>query len=211
MGDSGPRAKALRPFLFAVEVRLAELVLESGKRPRTVRPSHRSWTAAKQKAFLEALAESCNVKLAAKKAGVSTSMAYVRRGRDANFRAGWDRALATGYAQLEMMLLERALHGVEKTVIARDGTRTVMREYSDRAALALLRMHRENASYADESVDDAEWQEARERIVERLTRIRERDAIETKSADVAALIGWALKNPSTAFSGPPPLQMQGRN
>ena len=101
---------------------MSELVLESGKRVRRVRPSHRSWTAARQRAFVEALGESCNVKLAARKAGVSTSQAYVRRARDAGFRAGWDRALATGYAQLEMVMLERALHGVEKTVIARDGS-----------------------------------------------------------------------------------------
>jgi hypothetical protein len=169
------------------------LILEGGKRARAVRPSYRSWTTAKQRAFLEALAECCNVKLAAKKAKVSTSMAYVRRGRDASFRVGWDRALATGFAQLEMMLLERALHGVEKTVIARDGTKTVMREYSDRVALALLRMHRDNASCADESVDDREWEEARDRIVERLQRLREQGEVETKGVDIAALIGWALR------------------
>lgn len=191
---------------------MGELVLEGGKRVRKVAPSHRSWTPAKQKAFLEALGECCNVKLAAKKAGVSTSQAYVRRGKDASFRAGWDRALSTGYAQLEMMLLERALHGVEKTVIARDGTRTVMREYSDRVALALLRMHRENAAFADENVQDAEFEEARERIVERLQRLREQDEIETKGVvDRVELIGWALKNPSTSCAGSPPQRLLGRN
>ena len=172
---------------------MAEYVLEGGARVRRVRPSYRSWTAAKQKAFLEALAASCNVKLAAKKAGVSTSMAYVRRNRDATFRAGWDQALATGYAQLEMMLLERALHGVEKTVIGRDGSKTVMREYSDRVALALLRMHRDSAALADEAGQDAEHVEARERIVERLQRLRDQDAIETKCVDSAELIAWAVR------------------
>ena len=152
------------------------LILESGTRVRRIRRSHRSWTEAKRTAFLEALAECCNVKLAAKMAGVSTSRAYALRDQDAAFRAGWERALATGFAQLEMMLLERALHGVEKTVTAANGTVTVMREYSDRVALALLRMHREQASLANEDVDDGEWQEARERIVARLQRIRERDA-----------------------------------
>ena len=153
-----------------------KLVLERGKRVRKVERSPRSWTPARQKAFLMALGESCNVKLAARKAGLSTSRAYARRAMDASFRAGWDQALATGYAQLEMMLLERAMHGVEKKVTARDGTTTVMRQYSDRVALALLRMHRENASYATESVDDREWQEARERIIERLQRLREQQA-----------------------------------
>ena len=152
------------------------LVLESGTRVRRIRSSQRSWTPAKRTAFFEALAETCNVKLAAKMAGVSTSRAYTLRDQDAAFRAGWERALATGFAQLEMMLLERALHGVEKTVTRRDGTVTIMREYSDRVALALLRMHREQASLANEEPDEGEWQEARERIVARLQRIRERDA-----------------------------------
>jgi hypothetical protein len=151
------------------------LVLEGGARKRKVRPSYRSWTATKARAFLRALAESCNVKLAAKMAKVSTSSVYDRRSKHASFRAAWDNALATGYAQLELMLLERALHGVEKVVITRDGTKTVMREYSDRVALALLRMHRDTAKLADEPVDDMEYEEAKERIIARLDRLRERD------------------------------------
>jgi hypothetical protein len=151
------------------------LVLESGKRRRQVRPSHRSWTPAKERKFLEGLATSCNVKLAARTAKVSTSAAYVRRTRNATFRAAWESALASGYAQLELVMLERALHGVEKVVIARDGTKTVMREYSDRVALALLRMHRDTARIADEPVEDMEFEEAKERIVARLERLRERE------------------------------------
>ena len=73
------------------------------------------------------------------------------------------------------MLLERALHGVEKVVIARDGTKTVMREYSDRVALALLRMHRDTAKIADEPIDDMEYEEARDRVIARLERLREQE------------------------------------
>jgi hypothetical protein len=151
------------------------LILEGGKRKRQVRPSHRSWTPAKERAFLRALAESCNVKLAARTAKVSTSSVYDRRSKQASFRASWDKALAAGYAQLELMLLERSLHGVEKVVVARDGTKTVMREYSDRVALALLRMHRDTARLADEAIDDVEFEEAKDRIIARLERLRERD------------------------------------
>ena len=151
------------------------LVLEGGARKRKVKASHRSWTKAKEGAFLGALAECCNVKLAAKTAKVSTSSVYDRRSKHASFRVAWDNALATGYAQLELMLLERALHGVEKVVVARDGTRTLMREYSDRVALALLRMHRDTIKLADETVNDGEYEEAKERIVARLDRLRERE------------------------------------
>ena len=170
------------------------LLLGGRKRPQVREAEGRSWTPRKERAFLASLVETCNVKLSAKRAGVSANCVYERRNRNASFRLSWDRALATGYVQLELMMLERALHGVEKTVIARDGTTRVMREYSDRTALALLRMHRENAAVANESVDDGEWQEARDRIVARLQRIRERDEkIETKSArDRLALIRWGL-------------------
>lgn len=170
------------------------LQLGGSKRPQMREPEGRSWTARKERLFLLSLAETCNVKLSAKRAGVSHNCVYERRNKNASFRASWDSALATGYAQLEMMMLERALHGVEKTVVARDGTTVVMREYSDRTALALLRMHRENVAIANESVDDGEWQEARDRIVARLQRIRERDEeIETKSAvERVELIRWSL-------------------
>ena len=178
-----------------VEVQMPELRLEGVKRVRQVRTNSRSWNATKERAFLASLTATCNVRLSAKKAGVSHDRVYDRRNRNASFRASWDAALATGYAQLEMMMLERALHGVEKKVVGRDGSTTVMREYSDRTALALLRMHRDNANFANESVDEGEWKDARDRIVERLTRLRERDAapVETKAArDRIALIGWAL-------------------
>lgn len=151
------------------------LLLGGSKKPQVREAEGRSWTARKERTFLESLAETCNVKLSAKRAGVSHNCVYVRRNRNASFRASWDAALATGYAQLELMMLERALHGVEKTIVTRDGTTTTMREYSDRTALALLRMHRESAAIANETVDDGEWQEARDRIVARLERIRERD------------------------------------
>lgn len=156
-------------------VHFPTLVLEGRKRVRKVRPSRSSWTKAKERTFIAALAESCNVKLAAKTAKVSASAIYVRRSRDASFRRSWDQAIATGYAQLEMMMLERALHGVEKTIVLKNGETKVMREYSDRVGLALLRMHRESAAAADESVDTEDYQEACERIMARLDRLRERE------------------------------------
>lgn len=154
---------------------MVELLLEGRKRMRKIAPSRRSWTKAKERAFIAALADSCNVKLAAKKAGVSASAIYVRRSRDASFRRAWDQALAAGYAQLEMMMLERALHGVEKLIVLKSGETQVMREYSDRVGLALLRMHRDSAGAAEESVDPEDYSEACERIIGRLGRLRERE------------------------------------
>ena len=159
---------------------------------RTGRSS--DWTREMANRFCEVLADSCNVTLAAAAIGRSISNIYKQRSKDASFRASWDAALAIGYSQLELMLLERALHGVEKSVTARDGTTTLMREYPDRVALTLLRMHRENAAIADQTTDAVEYEEARDRIVARLERLRERETgVETKAAsNAAALIRWGL-------------------
>ena len=171
------------------------LTIDGGERPQMRARDSRSWTKAKERSFFETLAESCNVKFAAKAAGISASAVYVRRGRDASFRQAWDRALAIGYAQLELVMLERALHGVEKIVVARDGSQSVMRDYSDRVGLALLRMHRDSAAIADEDHGPEEVAEAAERILSRLKKIGERSTVETKAApDLRiALIAWGLK------------------
>lgn len=176
------------------------LVLDGGTRPRQRRAASDSWTAAKEQAFLAALAGSCNVKLAAKAAGVSTSAIYVRRSKDATFRRGWDRALAAGYAALEMMMLERALHGVEKTVIRKNGESEVMRDYSDRTGLALLRLHRDTAYDADEEADPSAVGEAAARIMARLAKLQPGagtgavgETVETKArVDALDLIRWAF-------------------
>lgn len=193
-------ANKAKPLAKAAMEGQRGLGVDGKSRPRVRRQAKRTWTKAKERAFFAMLAESCNVLMAAKAAGVRPQRAYDRRAADASFRASWDRALAEGYRSLELMMLQRALHGVEKTVVARDGTTTVMREYSDRVALALLRMHRETAQFADERIDETECDDARERIVERLARIRARDeeeedkAFETKAAvDRIALIRRALR------------------
>lgn len=159
---------------------------------RTGRPS--DWTVAMADRFCEVLADSCNVTLAAAAIGRSISNIYKQRSKNASFRTAWDAALAMGYSRLELMLLERALHGVEKTVTKADGTTTVMREYPDRVALTLLRLHRDNAAIADQTVDDAEFEEARDRIMARLERLRERKSgVETKAASgPVTLIRWGL-------------------
>jgi hypothetical protein len=159
------------------------------------------WSQSMRNKFIGALADSCNVSLAARTINRSISNVYKQRTTDAKFRAEWDQALAIGYSQLEMMMLERALHGVEKTIVLKSGETKVMREYSDRVALALLRLHRESAATFDEGVDAEDYQEACARIIERLSRLRERDeedaaekALETKgSADRIGLILWGLR------------------
>ena len=150
---------------------------KNGVQKRIGRPS--DWTEAKADKFVEVLADSCNVSLAARAVKRSVGDVYRQRNKDAAFRAAWDQALAIGYARLEMMMLERALHGVEKVVALKNGESKIMREYNDRVALALLRHHRDSVAAFHDAPDEEDYQEACDRIMERLQRLRERESEST--------------------------------
>jgi hypothetical protein len=166
MGSGGDVAKT--------KTALTLVATKRGPQKRAARNS--DWTPRMEQRFADALADTCNVTLAGKVAGRSSGSVYAHRAKSAAFRALWEAALATGYARLELMMLERALHGEEKVVTGKDGSTRVMREYPDRTALALLKMHRDSAGGGEgaAAVDEAECEEARERIMARLERIRER-------------------------------------
>lgn len=136
--------------------------------------------------FFATLAETCNVVRSAKAAGFSKAWAYRKRKRDAGFRRAWAEAVREGYARLELVLLERAIKGTPKLVRTARGSDRVMRDYSNTLAVALLRRHAETAASASYEPGEDELQEVRERILEKLERLREREgnegAIETKSA-----------------------------
>jgi hypothetical protein len=68
-----------------------------------------AWTKARRKAFLEALAASCNVSWAARSVGLDHATPYWLRARDPAFADKWREALAIGYERLEALLLSRAL------------------------------------------------------------------------------------------------------
>ncbi len=169
---------------------------KNGPQKRTGRKS--DWTEAKAAKFIQVLADGCNVSLAARAIKRSIGSVYVQRTKDAAFRAQWEQALAIGYARLEMMMLERALHGVEKAVKLSNGESRIMREYNDRVALALLRQHRDSVGAIESRLDEEDYQEACERIIDKLARLRERDLgeapLERKGvADRLRLIALALR------------------
>jgi hypothetical protein len=147
--------------------------------------------------FFAALADTCNVVRSAKAADFSANWAYRRRKFDATFRNGWAAAVREGYAKLELVLLERAMKGTPKLVRTARGTDRVMREYSTALAVALLRRHADTADSVAEQVGEDELREVRERILDKLARLKERDeagSIETKGAlDRIGLIQWALR------------------
>lgn len=147
---------------------------------RKIDPRH--WTKPTVAAFMTRLAETCNVKEAALTAGMSPTGAYQKRRKDAAFRAAWAAALAEGYARLELMMLERALNGTEKIVRHKDGSEERVRQYSDSVALALLRQHRAAATDADNDPGPQEVEEARERILKKLAKLKARTGGEAACA-----------------------------
>ena len=91
--------------------------------------------------------------------------------------------------------MERAIKGTPKLVRASGGKDRTMREYSPTLAISLLKRHSETALNADRrQPDEDELAEVRERILERLERMRERElGIEIKGRPGAIeLIEWAL-------------------
>lgn len=103
------------------------------------------------------------------------TVVYRRRKMDASFRAEWLRTIAEAYQRLELVLLERAFNGTERVVRRRDGSEERMREYSDRLALHLLKMHHESAIEAESDLSGEDVEEIRERIVRKLQRMKKRD------------------------------------
>ena len=95
-----------------------------------------------QKRFLEILAETSNVSAAAKKAGTSVGHAYKTRAKDAEFSRAWLAALAQGYDQLELELLQRLREGE----LSGGTTKKARRKFDNAVALRLLAAHRDSVS-----------------------------------------------------------------
>lgn len=104
------------------------LVLAGTREPQMQREPSRNWNKEKERDFLSALAETCNVTRAVESVGMSVRGAYKRRASNAAFRAAWLEALGTAYSRLELALLDRAFNGTEKVITRSDGSEDRMRE-----------------------------------------------------------------------------------
>ena len=174
-----------------VEVPGVALTLDGGSRTKRRTVSRQDVSDEQVDTFFEMLADSCNVALSARAAGFTAPSAYRRRRTDAAFRARWGQAVREGYAKLELVLLERAMCGTEKTVRGRGGDDSIIREYSNALAIALLRRHAETVDGLDGlELPGSEADEMRRKIIAQLDLLRERaeatgkstPEIETKNA-----------------------------
>ncbi|OJY71286.1 MAG: hypothetical protein BGP16_11965 [Sphingobium sp. 66-54] len=105
-----------------------------------VAPRHDGWTPQRQRAFLEALADSGSVEEAARAVGMSARSAYRLRGRsDARaFTAAWNAALERAIQQLLPTAIDRALNGTARQRWYHGEMIAEERVHSDRLLVWLL-------------------------------------------------------------------------
>ena len=156
--------------------RKSKLVLVGTSKPKMRKAAVRDWSKSKARAFLSALADTCNVSEACRVSGVPMTVVYRQRKADAAFRAGWLEAIGVAYQRLELVLLDRAFNGTEKVVKRRDGSEERMLEYSNQLGLTLLKMHRDSAVEANTELPPEEVDELRDRLVAKLGRLKSRNA-----------------------------------
>jgi hypothetical protein len=114
----------------------------AGGRPQIRCKHKRALTGAQIEIFLSALAETCNVSLAAREAGRKARVFYDLRRRDENFRGWWLEALREGYDLLEMEMVRRARFGAPKDIFYLGRKTATTRIFNDATALRLLHFHR---------------------------------------------------------------------
>ena len=112
--------------------------------PVPLRARHDGWTAERQIAFIEALAETACVEEACRRVGMSDSSAYRlrRRPKGALFREAWDAALDYGLHRLEQAALSRALNGVPRPVFHKGEQVGEWRHFDERLTMFLLKTRR---------------------------------------------------------------------
>jgi len=112
--------------------------------PVPVRRRHDGWTAERQIAFIEKLADCSSVTAAARHVGMSRESARRLRRRPCgrSFRDAWDAALDCAYAEVEEAAMERSKNGIARPVFYKGEQVGEWRHYDERLAMFLLRTRR---------------------------------------------------------------------
>lgn len=109
---------------------------------------HDGWTPERQKAFIEALADTGSVSRAAAQVNMSSEGAYYLRrqpGADA-FRRAWEAALDYGVARMKDIAFERAVEGYLVPMFVGGRLLGWRRKYNDRLLMFCLRHYGEDAN-----------------------------------------------------------------
>ena len=127
-------------------------------------------------AFLDHLAETSNVSVSARRAGVSRSAVYRLRATCPAFSRGWQMAIATGYDELEFRMLKTARFGIIKPVKRPDGSIGRATEFDDAQGLKLLMAYKQSIekTRSDPPADPQLARAARDQLTATLEQIRQR-------------------------------------
>lgn len=128
------------------------------------------------RAFLDHLAETSNVSVSARRAGVSRSAVYRLRATSPAFSNGWQTAIATGYDELEFRMLKTARFGTIKPVKRPDGSMGRATEFDDAQGLKLLMAYKASVekTRTETTPDPLAAKGAREQLAATLEQIRQR-------------------------------------
>jgi hypothetical protein len=109
-----------------------------------LRPRNDGWTAERQFAFIEKLADCGSVAAAAAHVGMSRESARMlrRHPRGRAFRDAWDAALDCAYCDVEESAMERSKNGVARPVFYKGEQVGEWRYHDERLTMFLLRFRR---------------------------------------------------------------------
>jgi hypothetical protein len=112
--------------------------------PVPVRPRHDGWTAERQIAFVEKLADTGSITAACRYVGMSRESVRKLRRRPCGkaFRDACDAALDVVYGELEEAALERAKNGVPRPIFFNGEQVGEHRHFDERLTMFLLRFRR---------------------------------------------------------------------
>jgi hypothetical protein len=112
--------------------------------PAPLRPRHDGWTAEKQHAFIEALAETGIVEEACRRVGMSRTSADNLRHRPegVHFRRAWEAALDYSLHLVEEDAFLRSRRGVARPIFYKGEQVGEWRHYDERLTMFLLRSRR---------------------------------------------------------------------
>jgi hypothetical protein len=113
-------------------------------KPVAVRRRHDGWTAERQIAFVEKLADTNSITAACKHVGMSRESVRKLRRRPGGraFRDACDAALDCGYVELEETAMERSRNGIARPVFYKGEQVGEWRHHDERLTMFLLRFRR---------------------------------------------------------------------
>src|SRR4051794_17498557 len=151
MGEEKGQAPSTPPHPHALRLDFEPVELE---------PRGDGWSPARQRAFIEALADCGIVREAAARVGMSEQSARRLRRRDdaATFNIAWEAALQHGADRLRSVAFERAIEGVIRPHFYHGEKVGEERVYDNRLLLALLARADRLVRYADQAHAVADWE-----------------------------------------------------